>query len=546
MAPVSGADGDYQFAKNESPAMPGGPFTPSHPASRKAGYPATALALALFATFGNSLVSNNSSQVSGQLGLYSAEGTWLTVAYTGMSASASLFLIKGRQQFGIARIIKYLLAFYALASALELILPGFATAIIGRCANGLVTATGVALGVYYMLEVLPAAKRPAAIPIILGCVQMGGPLARLVPVELLTDHSNFGLHLINIAIPVIELAMILTWPLPPTPTYRVFEWQDVFTVLLLLPGLVLLVGVLALGRVHWWIDTPWLGWMLVFAIPLLALGVLYELSRARPALWIGWMSRGDMARFAAVAFFERIALAEQSYGAVGLLSDAGLNDDQLHGLFVVVLIAMLAGLVIVVATLSVKAIPFQIIGAMLLIAIAAWTDSFSNGNTRIHELLPTQAMVGLGTTLFVGPALLYGVLHVMKAGPQFLLSMIMIFSFTQNVGSLVGSALLSSYQYVHSQDHERVLADSISLANPLVAARVKSASHAAMALTPDAGASDAAGAASVGGPADEQANVLGFVDVFRLVAVIAGGGAIAVTAMVIRKNLFSGQKAPAS
>jgi hypothetical protein len=499
----SPATPDYPFREDERPAMPGGPFVPRHSRGRKVGYAVTGLTIALLGTFANNLVSTNLAAIAGDYGLYQAEATWLTVAFTGMSASASLFVIKGRQQFGIDRIIKALLGLYLATALLQLLVPDFATAMLTRAANGLVTSTATAMAVYYVLEILPPRARPLAVVIVIGCSQISAPLARMVPVELLTEHINHGQHLFDVAVPLVELALILAWPLPPTPTSNVFERADVLTVALLLPALLLLVAVLGLGRVRWWVDTPWLGWLLVFAVPLLAGGILLELSRRRPALWIGWMTHGDMLRFAAVSFVERIALAEQSVGAVGLLSSAGLNNDQLHGLFGVVALAMLAGIATAALTLSQKTIPFQIVAALLIIGGAAWLDGFSGGETRIRELMLSQAMIGFGTTLFVGPALLFGILRVIEAGPQMLLSMVMVFGFTQNIGALTGNALLASLQYGFAQDHAQTLV---------------------------AGLPDPVALAGVGG----QATILATLDIFRLVAGVSVIAALFVAIAALR------------
>ena len=109
----------WQFAQSEQPGMPGGPYVPAHPTSRKIGYVVVGVTIALLGTFGNALVSDNLNAVAGEYGLYPAEASWLTIAYAGMSASASLLVIKGRMQFGIDRVVKALLVFYAAAALLS-------------------------------------------------------------------------------------------------------------------------------------------------------------------------------------------------------------------------------------------------------------------------------------------------------------------------------------------------------------------------------------------------------------------------------------------
>ncbi len=493
--------------------------------SRRAGYAFTGITLALLSTFSNGLVSDNLNYVAGGYGLDSAEAIWLSVAYTGMSASASLFVVKARQQIGIEPIVQTLLSIYIVAAAVQLFFPSFETALVARCANGLVTSTGVALGTYMMLQVLPKKMQAAAVPIIIGGVQLGPPLARLVPVELLVRNGNYGLHLFDLAVPAVELALILIWPLPPALTAKVLGRLDVLTVALLLPAMVLLVGVLALGRTLWWTDTPWLGWMLAASVSLAALGVVVEINRSRPTLWIKWMLRGDVLRFVIIAFVERIAVAEQNTGAIGLMSSvAGLNDDQMHGLFAVVMVAMVLGIVIVVSFLSVKAIPWLVAVALIVMAVAAGLDSLSNALTRPQDLLLSQAMMGFGTTLFVGPALLFGLTRVLSTGPQYLVTMIMLFSFTQNIGSLAGSAVVGSLQYIYSREASTVLSDDLRGLDPQVQQLIEKSAPALSAAE------------------NQQASTIGYLDAFRVVALIASLSALMVFVGVVVLAFFQPRK----
>ena len=55
-----------------------------------------------------------------------------------------------------------------------------------------------------------------------------------------------------------------------------------------------------------------------------------------------------------------MALSEQSVGAVGFLQAMGLNNDQMHGLFAVVLLGCLIG--IAVSALTVKPVLTRVAG----------------------------------------------------------------------------------------------------------------------------------------------------------------------------------------
>ena len=62
-----------------------------------------------------------------------------------------------------------------------------------------------------------------------------------------------------------------------------------------------------------------------------------ERRRLQPLLLTQWIGSRAILRYLAIALLVRFALAEQTYGAVGLLTATGLNNDQLRGLFTVVL-----------------------------------------------------------------------------------------------------------------------------------------------------------------------------------------------------------------
>lgn len=528
--------GNYAFREDEQPRVLGAPYMPRISAGLKIAYTINAILLVLFATFTQGLYSTNLPNVAGGYALTNAEAGWLSAVYAGFAASSSLFLIKGRQQFGIMPVATVLLALFVIASTIVWLAPSFPTALIGRAANGLVTSTVTAAAVYYLMVVLPADKRPAALPIILGCLQLGMPLARMVPVEVVIGDGNVGLHLLNIAVPLLQLLLLRAFPLPPSSKDTVFERKDLLMIALLVPAIVLLTAVLALGRAHWWSDTPWLGLMLAFAVPLFAAGIVLEYGRRNPTLSIQWMTQWDVLCFGAIVVMERIAIAEQSVGAAGLFQVAGLNNDQLRGLFGLIMLAELAGIIVVVLTLSEKAVPYQALVALLMIAGGAWIDSFANGLTRPRDMVFSQMLVGMGTTMFIGPALIWIALRMLRTGSQYLVSMIMVFSFTQNIGSLAGSALLNSYQYVQTETHGQVIASEITVGDPQVLDRIRREALAVAPAAADSPAALAAGTSAIGQSAGQQAAILGLLDAFRLIGTVSLLGALVILILLVRRS----------
>jgi hypothetical protein len=271
------------------------------------------------------------------------------------------------------------------------------------------------------------------------------------------------------------------------------------------------------GRAYWWTDTPWLGWALAAAVPLFAIAILVEGRRDKPLLYLEWMGSAGILRFAAVALLVRIALAEQTYGSVGLLTSGGLNNEQLRTLFVFVFGAMLLGTVTAVLTLNPHRLREQVIVAALIIALGAWLDSHATNQTRPQELYLSQALLGFGTTLFIGPTLAFGFLRMLERGPAYFISLVVLFSSTQNIGSLAGSALLGSYQVIATRAHLSALTEHLVGSDPQVAARI----------------------AAQGGPqlfqaATREATILAFNDVFRFVALLAVATALFLFALVLR------------
>ena len=511
----------YPFAPEERPLFPGSPYSPPHPLPRRIAYAAVGVLTGVASTFGNALITVNVPNLAGDLGVYVAQLSWLPAIYVAMNATANLTLVKARAQFGIPQVTSVLLIAYALAAVLNLVWPTFAAAVVIRAINGMAAAGLVTLTIYFLLQAFPMKLRPLALVCGISLTQLGPALARVVPVELLAlDHWR-GLHLMELAIAVGVLAAITALPLPPSDRSKAFERLDLLTIALAVPAMLLLCGVLSEGRLLWWTDTPWLGWALAAAIPLFATAVLLEHNRARPLLQTRWVGTLDIARFGAVAFLIRLALAEQTYGSVGFLTSSGLTNDQLRILFAFVAAAMVLGMVAAALTLSEPRIRFQVMVAVLIIGLAAWIDSHSNNLTRPPQLYLSQAMIGFGTTLFIGPALVYGFLRMLARGGDHFVTFIVLFSTTQNVGGLAGSAILGSYQTIAARAHAVALSEHLVAFDPQVAARLQSGAATLGGALADPAARSAQGAGLLAQALTREANVLAFNDIFRLVAMLA-------------------------
>jgi hypothetical protein len=178
---------------------------------------------------------------------------------------------------------------------------------------------------------------------------------------------------------------------------------------------------------------------------------------------------------------------------------------------------MFLGLVTAGLTLSEHRVREQVIVAALIIACGAWLDSHATNQTRPEELYLSQALLGFGTTLFIGPALAFGFLRMLQRGPAYFISLVVLFSSTQNLGGLAGSALLGSYQVIATRAHLSALTEHLTAADPQVVARIQVQGSAALSQS-----------------AGREAAVLAFDDVFRFVALLAVATALFVLFFVLR------------
>jgi hypothetical protein len=527
-APKRDTADDYVFAPHERPTMPGSPYAPSHPLRRKLGYVIVAIIMAMAASLSNAIVSVNAQPLAGAMGVTTTEVTWLLAVYVAFNASANLLLIKARMQFGIPPVMRALLWPYIVLVFCELLWPSFSLAIVARAAGGFLAAGMSSLVIYNLMQVFPAKFRPLAIVCAVGLPQLATPIARLLPVEQLLVNGQQTIHMIELGLALAASAGANLVRLPPTDKVPMFDPLDALTFALYLPAMLLLSVFLTMGRSLWWTDTPWLGWALAGAVVLFFLVGLIEYLRANPLLHLRWIGSKDILRFCAVAMLVRLALSEQTYGTLGILTVGGLNNDQLHGLFGVILLAMIGGTIVSALLLKPPRIPYLIMIASLIIALGAGLDSFASSLTRPPQLYLSQALLAFGSTLFIGPALLFGFGKVLSQGKGFIVSFSVMFGLSQNIGGLAGSALLSSYQVIQARAHSQSMYSHLLAGDPAVAARAQGNVTALAQVV------------------SREANVAAFNDVARLVMVIAILTAFYIGYLILLKRLSDRQQAQSS
>ncbi len=509
-----------EWAPHERPTMPGSPSTPLHSNARRWAFALVGVIVALTGGLGNALVIANLPYLQGALGATSQDIAWLPAAYIMTNVSMNLLLVKFRQQFGLRAFTELFLVLYALVTLAHLFVNDIDSAIAVRAAHGMVGAALSTLGLYYMIQAFPQKWRMKALVLGLGTAQLATPLARLVSEDLLQIAQWRGLYLFELGMALLSLGCVLMLKLPPGDRFKAFEKLDFLTFGLLATGFALLCAVLSLGRIEWWLEAPWIGIASAASIALICAGLAIEHNRSNPLLITRWLGSGSILRLALAVILFRIVLSEQSVGAVGFLQALNMGSQQLHTLYLVMLLGSVAGLAVSALTINPAHLIKPLLISLAMMAVGAWMDSHSTNLTRQSNMYVSQFLLAFGGTFFLGPTLVLGISGVL-ANPRNMVSFSVLFGITQNIGGLIGSAALGTFQIVREKFHSSHIVEHLTLINPLVQSRLQSYSASYASVVADPAQRNAQGIRAMATAATREANVLAYNDVFMLIALIA-------------------------
>jgi MFS family permease len=511
----------YVLKPHERPTLPGSPANPDHPSRRRIGYFAIGALVGITGGLGNALVLVNLNFAQGTLGLYTNESAWLTAAYLMTNATASLLLVKYRQQFGLQPFIRMALVAYALTTLLHLFVHDFWTSVIVRAASG-VAASGLStLTLLYFMQSMPPARRLGGVMIGICVSQLATPLARILSPSLLDWGDWHRLYWLELGLALLSLGAVTTLPLPPSERHKAFEKLDFLTFFLLAPGLWMLIAVLSEGRIEWWTERAWMGYALAASVALIAAALAVEHRRENPLINTRWLGTREVLRLMIIAASVRILLSEQAFGSVGLLTVVGMINDQMVMLNVVIVLASILGIAVAVLTFRPDDLSTPISIAVAMITIAALMDASSTNLTRPSGFYISQALVGFASMLFLAQAMVIGIARTILAGGKHFISFSVLFSMSQSLGGLIGTAALGTFQTVREKVHSHELVQSIVMTDPLVAARIRAGAAALGGSQGDPVLRNATGAATLAQQVAREANILAFNDVFLLIGVLA-------------------------
>lgn len=514
---------------HERPMLPGSPATPDHTLPYRLAYASVGLLVTATGSIGSAMITANTQQLAGALGVSVAEAAWLPVVFVMTNACMNLLLIKFRMQYGLRLFAQIFLTAYVLIGLGNLFFDDYQSTMIVRAFAGMASAALSSLGILYIIQAFPAPHRLKGLVLGIGASSLAIPLVRIFSNDLIQISEWKGFHVFELGLSLLSLAAVFALKMPPSQRLRVFEKLDFVTFALFAPGMALLCAVLGLGRIVWWTETSWIGWALIGSIVLLSAALIIEYNRRTPLINLKWMAGPDIIRLALIIVGIRIVLSEQTSGAVGLLTQMGLGPDQMHGLFVLILIATTAGSLTSAMTMNPTKLYKPIAIALGLIAIGAFIDAHSTVLTRPAQLFFSQSLIAFAAAFFIGPALMSGIVQVLQKGAQNLVSFIVIFGIGQNVGGLMGSALIGTVETWREKFHSNQLSENITLGDPDVVLRLQQLSGAYARVIGDPALRAVQGQQLLQQQISQQAHLLAYNDVFLMIALFAGIGCLWVT-----------------
>ena len=299
------------------PLYPGAPPPqPPKPLPQLLLYMFAATIIGLTQALGMSFITVTIQQIAGPLKATTAEATWLLAVYLVPNASLTLMLFKMRQQFGIRRFAELSIVLYVLVNLCHLWVNSYEAALFVRFFAGVAAAPMSSIAILYMLEGLPAQKKfSIGICAAMTVISLGTPAAGLMAPFLL-DHGGWQrLYVFEIGLALISLALIYKLPLVSGERVKVISRNDLIAFSFLFVGMGALTVALTVGRIYWWTEKPWIGWLMIVGVASLTIMVLIETHRENPLLDIRWLTSAEIIHFTGALLIFRIILSEQSSGA---------------------------------------------------------------------------------------------------------------------------------------------------------------------------------------------------------------------------------------
>jgi len=181
---------------------------------------------------------------------------------------------------------------------------------------------------------------------------------------------------------------------------------------------------------------------------------------------------------------------------------------------------VIAGIAASALTIKPTHLNWPIVVSLIVMIIASLMDAQSSPVTRANNMYLSQFLLGFGSAFFMAPAMLMGIGSVVTQ-PKNLVSFVVLFGMSQNLGGLIGSAILGTFQTWREKYHSSLLGDQLSLLDPNVSERLSQYGALFTSQISDSALLSAQSTSQLQSVATLQANVLAYNDTYLLTAALA-------------------------
>lgn len=441
---------------NEMPALWGSPAKPLFPNKIRFFYGIGFIVALITASLQNNLIIAYITYLQGDLGLTPTQGACVTAAYYMGNVWMTIVLFRMRQHFGLK--VFFICIFVGLLSAqlLELLFSNFAVVVFARFIGGIVGGGINVLTIFYALEMLAPKQRHLLFPISIGLIQIGSALARFIVAYFSVGDYPHLMIFFEAGICLIAFCVFLLIELPPSRTDRAFFPED-STIFFYALGTALCCLIFSTGNIIWW-HHDFIAYGLCIALICFGAFFIGEFFKKRPFVSVGFLANIQLIELALAAAFVRMCLAEQSTGATGLFHDVlGFSDYQLIGYYGILTLGALCGGVACLFVYHFERSHGMILFASALIPLGSFLSTNLSVDMLPSSLYFGQFLIAFASVFFIGPLMVNGIVLGLARGANQLITFAAIFTFSQGVFGLLGSALIGYFVRLQTTQHTQNL-----------------------------------------------------------------------------------------
>lgn len=465
---------EKHFTPNEMPAIWGSPAKPDFPNKIRLIYGIGFVVALVTASLQNNLIIAYIPYLQGDYGFTPTQGACVTAAYYMGNVWTTIMLFRLRQHFGLKIFFICIFVGLLLSQFLELMYSNFSVVIFARFIGGVVGGGINVLTIYYALEMLPPKQRYLLFPISIGLIQIGSVLSRFIVAYFsISDYPHLMLCF-EAGICIIAFCVSLLIELPPSQIDKAFSFEDSSIVFYAL-ATAICCFIFSVGNIVWW-HHSYIAYGLCIAIVSFGIFFLIEFFKKRPFINLKFLTNIQLIEVALAAAFVRMCLAEQSTGATGLFKNVlGFSDYQLMDYYGILTLGALCGGIACIMIYHYERSHGMILFAAFLIPLGSFLSTKLSIDMLPSNLYLGQFLIAFASVFFIGPLMVNGILMGFARRAIHLITFVAIFTFSQGVFGLLGSAIIGYFvesrtaQYLqnlinhspYSQSTTQILGDTL-------------------------------------------------------------------------------------